>query len=91
MKTWKNNWEESKQNYLKWWNGKGLVLSMWEHLKKEGAPHANIQHPPLAKDLNQFWFDPVWRADNIHYEMSRSSFRADILPVANTHLGPGSL
>ena len=39
----------------------------------------------------QYWFDPEWRAADIHYQLSRSSFKADILPVANTHLGPGSL
>ncbi|MBN1187780.1 MAG: hypothetical protein JXB49_36240 [Bacteroidales bacterium] len=89
--TWKTNWEESKKRYLEWWNGKGLIISMWEHLEKDGAPHENVIAPPPAKDLTQYWFDPEWRADNLHYQLSRSSFKADILPVANTHLGPGSL
>jgi hypothetical protein len=91
MQTWKNNWEESKKNYIDWWNGKGIVLSMWEHLQKEGAPHQLIMPPAPARDLNQYWFDPKWRAENLDYQLSRSSFMADILPVANTHLGPGSL
>lgn len=64
---------------------------MWEHLRKEGAPHEQTNPPAPPKDLNQYWFDPEWRSENIHYELSRSSFKADILPVANTHLGPGSL
>ncbi len=91
MRTWKVNWEESKQHYLDWWNGKGIVLSMWEHLQKEGAPHELVLPPSPAKDLNQYWFDPQWRAENLHYQLSRSSLKADILPVANTQLGPGSL
>lgn len=91
MNTWKENWEESKKHYLDWWNGKGIVLSMWEHLEKEGKPHAEIPKPAKAKDQDQYWFDPQWRAGNLHYQLSRSSFKADILPVANTHLGPGSL
>lgn len=91
MNTWKDNLDESKQNYLNWWNGKGIVLSMWEHLLKDGKPHTNIPKPQDAKDLKQFWFDPEWRADNLNYQLSKSSFKADILPVANTHLGPGSL
>lgn len=91
MNTWKQNWEESKKNYLDWWNRKGIVLSMWEHLEKEGAPHDLVPKPLVARDLNQYWFDPQWRADNLHDQLSRSSFKADILPVANTHLGPGSL
>ena len=89
--TWKTNFEESKKRYIDWWNGKGLIISMWEHLEKDGEPHEIVPKPQPAKDLNQFWFDPVWRAQNIHYQLSRSSFKADILPVANTHLGPGSL
>ena len=88
---WKDNWQESRQNYLNWWNGKGLVISMWEFVKKEGKPHQEINPPVPAKDCDQFWFDPKWRAQNIHYQMSRSSFKADILPVALTHLGPVSL
>jgi hypothetical protein len=93
---WKDNWEESRQHYVDWWAGKGLVISMWEHLEQDGAPHAPAAHahapqPPPPRDLNQYWFDPAWRAANIHYRLSRSSFKADILPVANTHLGPGSL
>jgi hypothetical protein len=88
---WKTNFEESKQRYVEWWNHKGVVLSMWEHLDKDGAPHAVVEAPPPAKDWNQFWFDPEWRSAYLHYRMSRYSYKADILPVANTQLGPGSL
>jgi hypothetical protein len=91
MKTWKPNWEESQKNYINWWNGKGLVISMWEHLKKEGAPWEEVQAPAPPIDLNQRWFDPQWRAADIHHYLANSSFMADIPPVANTQLGPGSL
>ncbi len=64
---------------------------MWEHLYKEGDPHEPADPPMPARNLKQYWFDPEWRAANLHYQLSRSSFKADILPVANTHLGPGSL
>jgi hypothetical protein len=91
MNTWKSNFDASKQRYLDWWNQKGIVLSMWEHLDRDGEPYAAIPAPPAAKDMNQFWFDPEWRSDYLHYRMSRYSYKADILPVANTQLGPGSL
>ena len=91
MNTWKSNFEESKRRYLDWWNRKGIVLTMWEHLDKDGEPYANIPAPPPAKDMTQFWFDPEWRSDYLNYRMSRYSYKADILPVANTQLGPGSL
>lgn len=88
---WKANWEESRPRYMDWWNGQGLLINMWEHLPKAGAPHETVKAPLPAKDRDQFWFDPVWRAEDIHYQLSRSSLLGDILPVANTHLGPGSL
>ena len=90
-KFWKENWEESRQHYLDWWDHKGLVISMWEHIEKDGPPHAPVAEVPPAKDLKQFWFDAEWRSAYLHYMVSRSSFKADMLPVANTHLGPGSL
>lgn len=88
---WKQNWKESKERYIGWWNGKGLLISMWEHLRKDGTPHEQTAPPAPPKDLNQYWFDPEWRAKHIHHQLSQSSFKADIFPVANTHLGPGSL
>ncbi len=91
MKTWKENWDESRKRYLEWWDGGGLLLSMWEHLEKDGAPHEEVPRPEPARDLQQYWLDPEWRSRNLHYQLSRSSLLADILPVANTHLGPGSL
>lgn len=88
---WKTNWADSRQHYLDWWAGRGLVVSMWEHLEVNGPPHEVVPAPPPARDLQQMWFDPEWRAADIHYRLSRSSLKADIPPVANTHLGPGSL
>ncbi|MBK8050677.1 MAG: hypothetical protein IPK16_28370 [Anaerolineales bacterium] len=88
---WKENWAESRRHYLDWWAGKGLVITMWDYVRTVGAPHALVAVPPPARDLNQRWFDPVWRAADIHYQLANSSFKADIMAVANTHLGPGSL
>jgi len=87
----KSNLEASKNRYLNWWQGKGIVLTMWEHLEKTDTSCEDIPEPPPAKDLNQFWFDPDWRSDYLNYKMLRYSYKADILPVANTQLGPGSL
>lgn len=91
MTTWKTNFEETKKHYLDWWNHKGIVLTMWEHLRREGSPYEPVLPPAPHKDMTQFWFDPQWRADYLHYTMSVNSYKADILPVANTQLGPGSL
>ena len=91
MKTWKSNLEETKQRYINWWNHKGIILNMWEHFQEGVQPHAEIMPPAPAKDLSQKWFDPKWRAEYLDWYVAHSSLKADILPVANTQLGPGSL
>lgn len=91
MKTWKQNLEDAKQHYINWWNHKGIVLTMWEHFQTGVKPHADVPMPPTPKDLNQKWFDPQWRAEYLDWYLAHSSLMADIMPVANTQLGPGSL
>ena len=91
MKTWKTNLEETKQRYINWWNHKGIILSMWEHFQEGVKPHADIAPPAPARDLSQKWFDPQWRAEYLDWYVAHSSLIADMLPVANTQLGPGSL
>jgi hypothetical protein len=91
MKTWKQNWDASKQRYIDWWGGKGLVLTMWEACPKEGPPFVSLSELPEPKNLEQRWLDPLYRAEQLHRQLATSSLLADIIPVANTQLGPGSL
>ncbi len=91
MNTWKANLEETKKRYINWWNHKGIILNMWEHFQEGVTPHADIPKPAAPRDLNQQWFDPEWRAEYLDWYVAHSSLMADILPVANTQLGPGSL
>ena len=91
MNTWKQNLEETKKHYIDWWNHKGIVLNMWEHFQEGVKPHADIPAPKPYRDLNQRWFDPKWRAEYLDWYVAHSSLMADMLPVANTQLGPGSL
>ncbi len=91
MNTWKEHLDETKKRYVNWWNHKGIVLNMWEHFQEGVTPHADIPAPPPYKDLNQRWFDPQWRAQYLDWYVAHSSLMADMLPVANTQLGPGSL
>ncbi len=91
MNTWKTNLEETKKHYVDWWNHKGVILNMWEHFQEGVTPHADVPQPKPYKDLNQKWFDPEWRAEYLDWYVAHSCLKADILPVANTQLGPGSL
>ena len=88
---WKENLELTKQHYIDWWWHKGIVLNMWEHFQTGVKPHADVPAPPAPKDLNQKWFDPEWRAEYLDWYVAHSCLKADMLPVANTQLGPGSL
>ncbi|MBQ6659453.1 MAG: homocysteine S-methyltransferase family protein, partial [Prevotella sp.] len=91
MNTWKANLEETKKRYVNWWNHKGIIVNMWEHFQEGVTPHADIPAPHPPKDLNQKWFDPEWRAEYLDWYVAHSCLKADMLPVANTQLGPGSL
>ena len=91
MNTWKANLEETKKRYVNWWNHKGIIVNMWEHFQEGVTPHADIPAPHPPKDLNQKWFDPKWRAEYLDWYVAHSCLKADMLPVANTQLGPGSL
>lgn len=91
MNTWKPNLEETKKHYIDWWNQRGVVVNMWEHFQAGVTPHADIPMPDAPKDLNQKWFDTQWRAEYLDWYVAHSCLKADMLPVANTQLGPGSL
>jgi hypothetical protein len=88
---WKKNWEETKQNFTRWWNREGLVISQW------GGVHADHHHeivekPPFINRGDEaFYSDVEARAKRNHYSLSRQNFPADIMPVASTLIGPGSL
>ncbi|MBR6979249.1 MAG: homocysteine S-methyltransferase family protein [Prevotella sp.] len=89
--TWKTNLEETKHHYMDWWDRKGVIVNMWEHFQERVTPHADIPKPEQPDNLDQQWFDPQWRARYLDWYVAHSSLKADILPVANTQLGPGSL
>ncbi len=91
MNTWKTNLEDTKRHYIDWWQHKGTIVNMWEHFQQGVAPHADIPAPEPPRDNHQRWFDPEWRARYLDWYVAHSCLKADILPVANTQLGPGSL
>ena len=91
MNSWKANLEETKKHYVDWWQRRGVIINMWEHFQEGVTPHADIPMPEPPRDLNQKWFDPEWRSRYLDWYVAHSCLKADILPVANTQLGPGSL
>ncbi len=92
MKTlWKDNWEETKQRHLDWWNGKGYVIANWGPLNHGDFRHAPSNHCPPAKSLEQQWTDIDWRVRNMQRQAASMSCPLDTLPSFQPSLGPGSL
>lgn len=67
-----------------------IVLTQ-EAANNYGTGSFNLPGAPQTKDLNQRWFDPQWRAEFLDWYIGHSCLKADMLPVANTQLGPGSM
>lgn len=88
---WKHNWQDTKERFLKWWNHEGLMVGMWGAPDMGRTVHAELPEPAAPESLDERWCDAAYRAAQNEYQLSRSIFPADVLPIANTDLGPGSL
>ncbi len=88
---WKSNWEETKSRLTRWWNREGLVIGRYGALDGGRCVHGVAPPPNRPATLEGFYCDPEFRAAQAHYQLSRSVFPLDMLPIATTNIGPGSL
>lgn len=88
---WKENWDESKENYLKWWDQSAMIVSNWG----SGIPVPEALHP--AEDpgepssLDQKYTDPKWIALSEKAKLSHMQQPLDMLPIAFPDIGTVSL
>ncbi len=88
---WKANWNETRRRFEAWWDRQGLVVGMW------GAPdlgrpvHEDVPAPAPPDPIDARYTDAAFRAAENHHRLARSAFPLDVLPLATTDLGPGSL
>ena len=87
--TWKHNWDETRQHFVDWWQQEGLVLGGGPPPAPD--PHEDIADPGPAPSIETHYQDAQARARRNHYHVSRQSFPLDVIPVAGTDIGPGSL
>lgn len=87
---WKDNWDETRGHFLDWWDRKGFVLGSSVE-KPIAKPHAKVAKPKEPATLEKKYTDAAYRAKANRYRLSRQSFKADIIPIADTMFGPGSL
>ena len=88
---WKDNWPETQRRFVDWWDRKGLLVGMWGAPEVGRPVHDDVAEPPAPESLDARWCTPNYRAMHNHYRLSRSVFPADLLPMADADLGPGSL
>jgi len=88
---WKPDWQRSRRHFTGWWNREGLVVGMWGGVHAD-TPHEAVEHPERVSPAEAaFYTDAAARARRNHYRLSRQTFPLDMLPIADTMIGPGSL
>ena len=88
-----NMWEHFQQGvqpHGPYSNERPIVLTQ-AAANDYGTGSFGLPGAPMARSLDQRWFDAQWRAEFLDWYVGHSCLKADMLPVANTQLGPGSL
>ena len=88
---WKQNWVETQQRFRNWWDHRGLLVGMWGAPELDRCLHEQAAPPIAPASLEASYTDAAYRAAANHFRLARSIFPLDVLPSANTDLGPGSL
>jgi len=88
---WKSDWEQTKQRFIKWWGHEGLLVGMWGAPETDRCLHETMTAPQRPFTIEERYCNAPFRAAENHYRLARSIFPLDVLPSANTDLGPGSL
>jgi hypothetical protein len=88
---WKSNWEATQQHFVDWWSREGLVLGMWGAPRSEGAPHEDTKASAEPRSVEERHLHAERRAQRNHHHLAHQSFPADVLPISDTDIGPGSL
>ncbi|MCA1809099.1 MAG: hypothetical protein ABR497_08940 [Kiritimatiellia bacterium] len=88
---WKTNWEDTQRHFRDWWNHEGLVIGSWGAPPLDTLPHENTTGPAATPCPAERYCNARWRAQQNHHQLAQRSFPADVLPIANTDIGPGSL
>lgn len=87
--SYKPNWQEMQAHFLGWWRQDDLILC-GSTLPRE-TPRESVADPGEAPDATFFYTQPEWKAQWNHHRLANHIFLADVMPVATTDIGPGSL
>ena len=87
---WKDNWQETREHFLDWWDHKGLLIGSWG-APKGAIPHEIVPEPAAPATIEEGYANARLRAQRTHYALAHSAFPLDCLAMASTDVGPGSL
>lgn len=85
---WKPNWPQARTNWLRFWQGRGMVIAL-HPLRQQPIEPRPV--PPAPVSMEQRWLDPAYRAARTEYDMATHAFLAEGIPIFDTNIGPGSL
>ena len=88
---YKPNWDETKEHFRAWWKRDGLVLSGWCGAPSNGELLEHVPAPPAKHTVEDDLTTPELRAHLEHYALVQRTYPADIMPLASSDIGPGSL
>lgn len=85
---WKADWEKAKQDFIKWWDRKGLAMYVQAPMKR---PREQVPTPIPPPTLFERWTTPKWRVDETEHFLAGRMFGGVAYPVLEPCIGPGSL
>ncbi len=79
---YKPDWEETKENYRKWWAGEySGRCAIAVYAPKRNPP--DIPQPDPPKDVHQKWYDLDYISRVNLYNLSHTFFGAEAIPIWN--------
>jgi hypothetical protein len=89
---WKDNWPETRERFLDWWEGRGTLLGCWGSGVPSSLPAREAGSAPAAPATAALRHsDPGYVASALRYDMARRSWPAEVLPAAWADIGTLSL
>ena len=91
---WKDNWEEAREHFARWWARDGLVVVPYVPpgigpARPTRDPVAREPGPPRNAEARHA--DPGHVTAASHYWLATGTLALDALPIGRVDLGPGSL
>jgi len=86
---YKQNWEETKERFDRWWKRDGLILNT-RKVKRKSQIEC-VKNPGKFNMLEEKYINPEYVSNSNHYTLSSYDSPADAIPMAYSDWGTVSL